>query len=106
MVDDGIAGIAGGIEHLQVRQAVARLLPQPTPGNPRQSDISEQQGDFRMLFENPQSAHTIACLQDTVSQRRQSDARVLADICIILDNRTVWPSPLTEKSGPLGGSWI
>src|SRR3954451_8956939 len=55
-----------------------------------------------MLFENPQRAQTVACLQDAVSQRHQSSACVLSDIFVILDRQDCLAF---SHHGKLGATW-
>src|SRR5215467_13354772 len=62
MMDNGITGIAGCVEDFESWRTGARLLGKPVAVHSRQADISQENGNFRVRFKNPQSGNRLPCL--------------------------------------------
>src|SRR5260370_24123210 len=87
-MDDRVAGVAGGKEHLECRKPQVRLVSELTPvETTRKPDVGEQQEDVRMFLQRTQCRRSVRGLQHTVTQVTEHRGAVGTDFGVIFDDQ-------------------
>ena len=91
VMDDGVAGVAGGEQHLQVGPPPQRLVGElPSVHAAGQHHVGEQQLDIRIGVEQPQPARAFMRRDHLIAFVAQHFAREAVDLLVVLDQQDLF----------------
>ncbi len=91
VMDDGIAGIAGGEQHLEVRASAPRFIGElPSVHAAGENHVREQELHLRICIEQPQPARAFMGRDDVIAFVAQHFAREAVDLLVVLDEQNLF----------------